>query len=374
MQDLQGLYQKLERRRKELGLTQAQVGQRAFGRADNSALQNIRRGAWPSADRLSALCSVLGLNMSLDETGQNATKGTMDKSNFCAKDRLPLIGIAACSAQGWAGETRLAADLPRPEWIGATPAFWAKARGSSMVPEGINDGDYCVVGCEQTVRVGDRVWVREASVERRVAVKRLIDIADQVVTLRGWLPPVGGHQEAFEEVRHTSAILELLPVIGVYRGNLEGHERTCRFVDDPKDHTRTKNSGSDTVEIPALHDVGAKPDSVADSAAFPRKWILQLGVSADSLCVATVTDASLEPKISQHSAVLVDTADHSLGQSGIFAIRTDGTVRIAYVEDLGNGSFFIKGDGKRSASIVVAHNDPGFAAIGRVVWVGQRVT
>lgn len=51
----------LEARRKELGLTQAQVSLRAFGREDTSPLQNIKRGSWPSPDKLKALCDALDL-------------------------------------------------------------------------------------------------------------------------------------------------------------------------------------------------------------------------------------------------------------------------------------------------------------------------
>jgi phage repressor protein C with HTH and peptisase S24 domain len=51
----------IEDRRKELGLSQAQVSMRAFNRNDTSAIQNIKRGSVPSFEKLSAISRVLGL-------------------------------------------------------------------------------------------------------------------------------------------------------------------------------------------------------------------------------------------------------------------------------------------------------------------------
>lgn len=55
------IYAVIEARRRELGLSQAQVSERAFGRSDTSAIQNIRRGSSPSAEKLSALSEALDL-------------------------------------------------------------------------------------------------------------------------------------------------------------------------------------------------------------------------------------------------------------------------------------------------------------------------
>lgn len=55
------LYHILEERRRELGLTQSEVTERAFGRKDTSAIQNIRRGKSPSVTSAAAICEALGL-------------------------------------------------------------------------------------------------------------------------------------------------------------------------------------------------------------------------------------------------------------------------------------------------------------------------
>lgn len=61
--DARALFQIFESRRRELGLTQSQVGELALGQADTSVLQNIRRGASPAIDRVAALCDALGLEL-----------------------------------------------------------------------------------------------------------------------------------------------------------------------------------------------------------------------------------------------------------------------------------------------------------------------
>jgi transcriptional regulator with XRE-family HTH domain len=57
------LYELLEARRIELGLSHMELGEAAFGRADNSAIMNIKRGSSPTIERLIAICGALGLEV-----------------------------------------------------------------------------------------------------------------------------------------------------------------------------------------------------------------------------------------------------------------------------------------------------------------------
>lgn len=60
------LYRLIDSRRKDLGLTQAEVTKRAFGRdADTSAIQNLRRGSIPSYATLEAICKALDLEVKI---------------------------------------------------------------------------------------------------------------------------------------------------------------------------------------------------------------------------------------------------------------------------------------------------------------------
>lgn len=50
----------IEDRLAELGMSQAQLGLRAFGKADNTAIQSLKKGSSPAIDRLEAMASALG--------------------------------------------------------------------------------------------------------------------------------------------------------------------------------------------------------------------------------------------------------------------------------------------------------------------------
>lgn len=53
------LYEMIEARRLDLGLTQSEVTRRAFGKESTAAIQNLRRGSMMSADKLQAIATAL---------------------------------------------------------------------------------------------------------------------------------------------------------------------------------------------------------------------------------------------------------------------------------------------------------------------------
>ena len=61
MLSVEEIYDTLEGRRKELGLSQAAASKLMFGRADSSFFQGLRRGSMPSAARLATAYTALGL-------------------------------------------------------------------------------------------------------------------------------------------------------------------------------------------------------------------------------------------------------------------------------------------------------------------------
>jgi transcriptional regulator with XRE-family HTH domain len=69
MKTTEDLLALIEERRTELGLTQVEVGRRAFGKADNSVISNMKRGSAPTYDRLVALCDALGLVLYIGRPG-----------------------------------------------------------------------------------------------------------------------------------------------------------------------------------------------------------------------------------------------------------------------------------------------------------------
>lgn len=63
MESTEDLLALIEARRIELGLSQVDVGRRAFGKADNSVISNMKRGSAPTYERLVALCNALDLEI-----------------------------------------------------------------------------------------------------------------------------------------------------------------------------------------------------------------------------------------------------------------------------------------------------------------------
>lgn len=84
------LFDALEARRADLGISQAEVGRRAFGRSDSSALQNIKRGSAPTWENLNALCAALGLVVRIDpkESVMSAFAEPKEKSDLGRTEAL----------------------------------------------------------------------------------------------------------------------------------------------------------------------------------------------------------------------------------------------------------------------------------------------
>lgn len=96
----EALYELLDARRVELGLSQTEVGRRALGHSSASALQNMKRGSSPTVENLSLICDVLGLDLTV---GPRASAGS---------------GLSESD-----GETDF--DKPTPARMGHLPIPWA---------------------------------------------------------------------------------------------------------------------------------------------------------------------------------------------------------------------------------------------------------
>ncbi len=55
----------LESRMEELGITQSELGKRAFGKAVNTAIQSLKKGSSPAYDRVAAMADALGMELYL---------------------------------------------------------------------------------------------------------------------------------------------------------------------------------------------------------------------------------------------------------------------------------------------------------------------
>lgn len=134
------IYEALEARRTELGLSQADIGARAFGRADNSAFQALRRGSSPSAEKLAALCSAVGWEFYFGpprETGpvEHLVVGGAEYAHIPLHDALLAAGGGACNVT----EDVIDNLAFRKDWlkrlgVSASAARLARVRGDSMQP------------------------------------------------------------------------------------------------------------------------------------------------------------------------------------------------------------------------------------------------
>lgn len=139
MMETSDLFALLDGRRAELGLSQAEVGRRAFGQADGSALQNIRRGSSPTFEKLQRLCEVLGIDVSL--TGPSAPSLRPKGPTIDGFAQIPLHSASLSAGHGHENHSEGIVDYLafRRDWlrrIGVSPssAVLARADGDSMQP------------------------------------------------------------------------------------------------------------------------------------------------------------------------------------------------------------------------------------------------
>ncbi len=151
---------------------------------------------------------------------------------FSATNELPNHGLAKCGIVGWFND-RDDGSLPAPEGLNDPDAFYVRATGLSMRPEGIPSGSFCLISPQTGVKTGDRVYVLDD--DEKVSVKRLIDEDDKSYTLRGWMSPEGGRQTNYEDQRFKTGIVKIAPVIAVIKNRPEPSEQ-IEYVDDPRQH------------------------------------------------------------------------------------------------------------------------------------------
>ena len=226
------IFEVIDLRRKELGLTQADVSKRAFNRSDTGPIQHLRRGKSPTARTLRSLCDALGLEFYIGppRQGRDSAVVTPPDWTILGTREAPHRGVARCGVSGWGKDVPERDPMPLPEAADDPEAFWVTATGPSMVPEGIEAGWLCLVSPARDIAPGDRVWIRD--ITGAAAIKRLVSIKDDGrLMLRGWQDFRQGRQQSFDEERFPSGIDRVHPVIAVFKGK-PGDER-FEHVPDP---------------------------------------------------------------------------------------------------------------------------------------------
>lgn len=169
----------IEARRAELGLSQAQLGARAFGRADNSAIQNLKRGSSPTVDKLEALADALGFELYFGprrSAGTAPPTVTLDGDEFAAIPRLAVEASAGAGA--YADQPEVVGKLAfRHDWlrkIGVRPdkAMLITITGDSMAP-GLEPGDLALIDQAKTAWVHNALFAL-VDVDGAVRLKRVL--------------------------------------------------------------------------------------------------------------------------------------------------------------------------------------------------------
>lgn len=183
------IYALIEKRRSELGLSQAQLGQRAFGQSNSAAIQNLRRGSSPTAERLSALADALDFELYFGprRTGSPPTQPEM------AMGGEDFATISRVSAEASAGHGALNGDAEvvgslafKRSWLrdrGIKPerALLVSVKGDSMAPR-ISAGDLVLVDLDRTEIVnGEPYIVTDTDGETRL--KRLHRLGAKTLAL-----------------------------------------------------------------------------------------------------------------------------------------------------------------------------------------------
>jgi len=86
----------IEHRRAELGLSQVDVGRMVCGKADNSVIQNLKKGASPTLDNMTAICRALGIDFQIGLPPPAARPGLSDPA------ATPSLAMSDAARLGYA--------------------------------------------------------------------------------------------------------------------------------------------------------------------------------------------------------------------------------------------------------------------------------
>jgi phage repressor protein C with HTH and peptisase S24 domain len=188
MFDTQTLLLQIEKRLQELGLSQAQLGLKAFGKSDNTAIQSLKKGSSPSVERMAAIADALGLEFYI---GPRRESGPVEQLLLETKDFAPVHRLNARVSAGPGvenGDTAVIETLAfRRDWLakmGVTPssAVLVKVTGNSMQP-GLHDGDLALVDTiEKPIRSGHVYAVTD--IDAQTLVKRIDTLDGEGLLLR----------------------------------------------------------------------------------------------------------------------------------------------------------------------------------------------
>lgn len=178
--DADDLYAQIEARRIELGLTQAELGFRAFGKSETSAIQNIKRGSSPSFERMGALAGALGYDLYF---GPPRDTGVIEHVMIDGADyaHIPLHDALLAAGAGYDNSAGQVVDhiAFRRDWlerlgVTASGVRLARVQSDSMQPT-MWAGDLLMI---DTTKTEPMIRRRDGADQRRSPIYALIDGGD----------------------------------------------------------------------------------------------------------------------------------------------------------------------------------------------------
>lgn len=170
----------------------------------------------------------------------------------------------------------------------------------------------------------------------------------------------------------------------------EDRKRIAQYFGVPESELGGPSTGSATVDMPGdfvlvpRYDVGASagpgslPDSerIKQSLAFRGEWLRRMtSGSPNNVSVIQVTGDSMLPTLSDGDEILVDSGDAANRlRDGIYVMRVDGAVMVKRLSVNPTGR-----------SLTITSDNPAYppwtgldlntvAIIGRVIWVGRKIS
>lgn len=170
--------QLVEDRRGELGLSMAALAEKAFGSRKVTAVQDLKRGASPSLERVAKLCEALGIELYIGPPRDAAADcHEPDPEQFA---KVPLFDAQLSAGGGSSNHLELVLGhlAFRRDWlsrlgVGPANAALARAKGDSMQPT-IWEGDVVLI---DTARKTLNIRKRSAT-RRRSPIYAVLDDGD----------------------------------------------------------------------------------------------------------------------------------------------------------------------------------------------------
>ena len=188
MINTEDLYALIEARRKEFGFSQAELGERAFGRKDSSGIQNLRRGSSPTLRSLQSICSVLGLDVHIGPPREIAPvePALIDATHFAAIPRLKAQLAAGNGRENGDDAATIGHLAFSHKWLQkmgvlASQACLVTVEGDSMTPT-LQSGAMVLIDERRTTIRNRRIYALTDE-DGMALVKRLELIKGQMLLL-----------------------------------------------------------------------------------------------------------------------------------------------------------------------------------------------